>query len=38
MDEIKEHLDKGDKYIIRFRSQGDFENKIVLHDAIKGDI
>ncbi len=38
MAEIKEHLDKGDKYIIRFRSQGDFENKIILHDAIKGDI
>ena len=38
MEEIKEHLDNGDKYIIRFRSQGDFENKIILHDAIKGDI
>ena len=38
MEEIKEHLDNGDKYIIRFRSQGNFENKIILHDAIKGDI
>lgn len=37
-EEIKKHLENGDKYIIRFRSQGDFENKIVLHDAIKGDI
>jgi len=38
MEDIKKHLDNGDKYIIRFKSLGNFENKIILHDAIKGDI
>ena len=37
-EEALEKIKNGEKYIIRFRSPGDFENKIILHDAIKGDI
>lgn len=37
-EEVLERIKNGEKYIIRFRSPGDFENKIILHDAIKGDI
>src|SRR5574344_864172 len=36
-DAIK-RVKNGDKYIIRLKSPGNFENKIILHDAIKGDI
>lgn len=38
MDEVKDHLAKGDKYVIRLKSPGDFNNKVVLHDEIRGDI
>ena len=38
MDEVKNHLAKGDKYVIRLKSPGDFNNKVVLHDEIRGDI
>ena len=37
-DEIKEHLAKGDSYVIRLKSPGDSHNNIILHDLIKGDI
>lgn len=38
MEEVKNHLAKGDKYVIRLKSPGDFNNKVVLHDEIRGDI
>lgn len=38
MDEVLEKIDRGEKYIIRFKSEGDFNNKIILKDAVKGDI
>ena len=37
-EEAVKKINNGDKFIIRFKSQGNFENKIILHDAIKGDI
>lgn len=37
-EEVKTHLDNGDKYVIRLRSQGDFNKKIIFKDLIKGTI
>ena len=37
-EEVIEKINNGEKYIIRLKSPGDFENKVVLHDLIKGDI
>ena len=37
-EEAIEKINNGEKYIIRLKSPGDFENKVVLHDLIKGDI
>ncbi|MBP5342955.1 glutamate--tRNA ligase [bacterium] len=36
--EAIERIEKGDKYIIRFRSHGNHNNKIHVHDLIKGDL
>jgi len=36
--EAIERINKGDKYIIRFRSKGSHQNKIQVHDMIKGDL
>lgn len=38
MDEVLEKIKNGEKYIIRFKSPGNFNNKVVLHDLIKGKI
>ena len=38
LEEVKKHLDNGDRYVIRMKSPGDMHNEIVLHDMIKGDI
>lgn len=38
LDEIKERLDKGLSYVLRFRSEGKEENKIKFTDLIKGNI
>ena len=38
MEEVIEKVSSGIPYVIRLKSQGDFENKIVVHDLIKGDI
>lgn len=38
LDEVKEHLNSGDSYVIRLKSPGDSHNEIILHDLIKGDI
>ena len=37
-EEVIERINNGQKYIIRLKSPGNFENKIVLHDIVKGDI
>lgn len=37
-DEAYERIQRGDRYIIRLRSEGREENKIVLNDLIKGEI
>ena len=38
IDEAYEKIKNGEKYIIRFRSEGDFNKKIICHDEIRGDI
>lgn len=38
LEEIKKHLDNNDGYVIRIKSPGEFDNQVVLHDLIKGDI
>lgn len=37
-EEIKEKVSNGEPYIIRFKSPGSFDNKIKVHDLVKGDI
>ncbi|MBO5326618.1 MAG: glutamate--tRNA ligase [Clostridia bacterium] len=38
LEEIKEQLDKGTPYVLRFRSTGSIENKIKFTDLIKGNL
>ena len=38
LEEIKEALDKGMPYVLRFRSNGSLENKIKFTDLIKGNL
>ena len=38
LEEVKEHLAKGDSYVVRMKSPGDMHKEIVLHDMIKGEI
>lgn len=37
-EEIVEKVKNGEPYIIRFKSPGSFDNKIKVHDLIKGDV
>jgi glutamyl-tRNA synthetase len=37
-DEIKKHIDNGDKWVLRLKSLGNFNKKIVFKDLIKGTI
>lgn len=37
-EEAIEKINKGEKYIIRIKSPGNFENRVEFHDLIKGDI
>jgi len=37
-DEVKAHLDNGEKFVIRLKSKGDFDKKIVFKDLVKGTI
>ena len=37
-EEVKAHLDKGDKFVIRLKSLGDFNKKLIFKDLIKGTI
>ena len=37
-EEMINKIKAGEEYVIRFRSEGDFENKIKFHDEVKGDL
>ncbi len=37
-EEVKKHIDNGDKFVIRLKSLGDFNKKIIFKDLIKGTI
>ena len=37
-DEIKKHIDKGDKWVLRLKSKGNFNSQIILKDLVKGTI
>ena len=37
-EEVKAHLDKGNKFVIRLKSLGDFNKKLIFKDLIKGTI
>ena len=38
VDEAIEKINNGEKYVIRFRSNGDHNNKVAVHDLIRGDL
>lgn len=38
IEEVKAHLDKGDKWVLRLKSMGDFNKKIIFKDLVKGTI
>ena len=38
LEEIKEKIRNGEPFVVRFRSPGNFDNKIVLHDEVRGDV
>ena len=37
-EEVKKHIDNGDKWVLRLKSMGDFNKKIVFKDLVKGKI
>lgn len=37
-EEAIERIEKGENFVIRFRSQGDYHNKVAIDDAIRGHI
>ena len=37
-DEIKKHLDNGEKFVLRLKSPGDFNNRVGLDDLVKGKV
>ncbi len=37
-EEVKKHIDNGDKWVLRLKSMGDFDKKIVFKDLVKGTI
>ena len=38
VEEAIERIEKGENFVIRFRSQGDYHNKVAIDDAIRGHI
>lgn len=38
VDEAIERIQRGDAYVVRFKSNGNFENHIDFHDEIRGDL
>src|SRR5699024_7658959 len=37
-DEVKKHIDNGDKWVLRLKSMGDLNKKIIFKDLVKGTI
>ena len=37
-EEVKKHIDNGDKWVLRLKSMGDFKKKFIFKDLIKGSI
>lgn len=37
-EEIKKHIDNGDKWVLRLKSMGDFNKKVIFKDLVKGTI
>lgn len=37
-DEVKEKIENGEKFVTRLKSRGNFDNKVVCKDLVKGDI
>ncbi len=37
-DEVKKHIDNGDKWVLRLKSMGNFDKKIVFKDLVKGTL
>ena len=37
-EEVKKHIDNGDKWVLRLKSMGNFDKKIVFKDLVKGRI
>lgn len=37
-EEIKKHIENGDKWVLRLKSMGDFNKKIIFKDLVKGTI
>lgn len=38
LEDIKKHLDNGDKWVLRLRSLGDFNKRFIFKDLVKGQI
>lgn len=38
LEEVKKHLANGDKWVIRLKSNGDFNKKFIFNDCVKGKI
>lgn len=38
LEEVQEHLNKGDKFVLRLKSNGDFNRKIEVNDLVRGKI
>ena len=37
-DEIKKHIDNGDKWVLRLKSEGSINNHIIFKDLVKGTL
>ncbi len=37
-EEVKAHIDAGDKWVLRLKSMGDFDKKVVFKDLVKGTL
>lgn len=38
IEEVKKHLDNGDKFVLRLKSNGDFNKKVEINDLVRGKI
>ena len=37
-EDVKKHIDNGDKWVLRLKSMGDFDKKVVFKDLVKGTL